>query len=140
MSYIDVAGPAVRRVAYAVRTGRLTQEPCVDCGEPKTQAHHPRGYDADHALDVEWVCRRHHLERHRKAVRPGWAVPGRVQAYLAATGRYSGPQAYYSYGPQSSPQHLFKTLRRIWGYLRTDEERAFFLALVDELASPAKEA
>lgn len=31
------------------------------CSGP-IQAHHWHGYDADHCLDVQWLCRKHHRE------------------------------------------------------------------------------
>jgi hypothetical protein len=43
---------AHRAVRYAVRTGRLVVQPCW-CGEMKVQD----GYDAQHILDVVWLCR-----------------------------------------------------------------------------------
>jgi hypothetical protein len=56
---------AHRAVRYAVRTGRLVVQPCW-CGEMKVQAHHHNGYDAQHILDVVWLCRPHHRQAHLK--------------------------------------------------------------------------
>ena len=58
----------VRAVAYnAVRTGLLIKEPCRECGTvDRVEAHHPRGYTA--ALDVEWLCRTHHMVLHRHPI------------------------------------------------------------------------
>ena len=50
-------------VWYALRTSALIQVPCVECGA-KSEAHHHRGYDADHVLDVVWLCRPHHAAAH----------------------------------------------------------------------------
>ena len=49
-------------VTRALRDGRLTKLPCFICGDPDTQGHHPN-YSA--ALDVIWLCRKHHDEIHR---------------------------------------------------------------------------
>jgi hypothetical protein len=35
--------------------------PCVVCGNPKTDGHHE---DYSKVLDVVWLCRKHHMERH----------------------------------------------------------------------------
>ena len=47
----------------ARKSGRLIQEPCVVCGSEKSQAHHE---DYDKQLEVIWLCRKHHAEKHRK--------------------------------------------------------------------------
>jgi hypothetical protein len=52
-------------VQEAVRAGRLVRKPCRVCGDPKTHGHHHRGYAEEHALDVEWLCERHHRDAHR---------------------------------------------------------------------------
>lgn len=59
------------RVHRALKTGRLTRLPCI-CGETKVEAHHYNGYDLEHALDVVWLCKRHHeiLHKHRAGGRP----------------------------------------------------------------------
>lgn len=48
-------------VNNAVRLGKLKRLPCVRCGSLKTQAHHE---DYSKPLDVEWLCSRHHADRH----------------------------------------------------------------------------
>jgi len=50
-------------VGNAIRDGRLVRQPCRVCGDPKAQAHH---HDYSKPLDVEWLCRKHHLEAHGK--------------------------------------------------------------------------
>jgi len=52
----------------------------------ETQAHHPRGYSSGHALDVEWLCARHHREVH--AISPEQREARRVRrnAYFRAYG------------------------------------------------------
>jgi hypothetical protein len=49
-------------VSNAIRCGRLVPEPCERCGA-KAQAHHE---DYSRPLDVQWLCRLHHLQRHGK--------------------------------------------------------------------------
>lgn len=43
------------------RRGKLIQEPCAKCGDPKSQMHH---HDYTKPLEVEWLCRRCHLAEH----------------------------------------------------------------------------
>ena len=50
-------------VSNAIRDRRLIRQPCEVCGNPKAQAHHE---DYGRPLDVMWLCRKHHLERHGK--------------------------------------------------------------------------
>ena len=49
-------------VYRAIKTGKLKRLPCEICGDPNSEAHHHNGYDKDHVLDVEWLCRKHHIE------------------------------------------------------------------------------
>lgn len=44
------------------RRGLLKQEPCK-CGSKKSQMHHE---DYDKPLEVEWMCRKCHLEEHNE--------------------------------------------------------------------------
>lgn len=53
---------ATQAVYNALQHGRLTREPCVVCGELKSEAHHT---DYSKQLDVMWLCRRHHAALHR---------------------------------------------------------------------------
>jgi hypothetical protein len=57
----DAAHRAVKR---ALRSGALLRLPCETCGNPKTDAHHHRGYAPEHWLDVQWLCRIHHTAAH----------------------------------------------------------------------------
>lgn len=50
-------------VRLAVQSGRLTKEPCVKCGAPKTHGHHE---DYSKPLDVVWLCKDCHAARHRE--------------------------------------------------------------------------
>ena len=47
---------------HAVEVGLLIKEPCSECGDPKSEAHHD---DYSKALEVRWLCRKHHREFHR---------------------------------------------------------------------------
>lgn len=54
------------RLNEAVRDGKLPRArtlACVDCGEPAREYDHLHGYDDEHALDVEAVCRPCHVKR-----------------------------------------------------------------------------
>lgn len=42
--------------------GMIERKPCAVCGDPEAQMHH---HDYSCPLDVEWLCRPHHLERHQ---------------------------------------------------------------------------
>lgn len=55
-------------VLKAIRSGRLKREPCRICGNPIAHAHHE---DYSKQLDVMWLCRKHHGERHRELNRRG---------------------------------------------------------------------
>ncbi len=45
----------------AVRSGALVRQPCVRCGQDKSEGHHP---DYARPLDVVWLCRQHHRLEH----------------------------------------------------------------------------
>lgn len=49
-------------VKYALKTGELERKPCERCGA-KAEAHHD---DYNKPLEVMWLCRIHHAERHRE--------------------------------------------------------------------------
>ena len=53
---------AHKAVENALRKGTLVRQPCERCGGP-AQAHHE---DYGKQLDVTWLCRKHHAERHRE--------------------------------------------------------------------------
>lgn len=46
-----------------VNRGKIKRDPCVECGNPKTEGHHE---DYSKPLEVIWLCTKHHMERHRK--------------------------------------------------------------------------
>lgn len=45
----------------AVKKGTVTKKPCEVCGENKVEGHHT---DYSKPLDVQWLCRKHHVEVH----------------------------------------------------------------------------
>jgi len=57
---------AHRAVTYAKKTGTLRVLPCEKCGSLQAEAHHKEGYLKEHRLEVQWLCRRHHAEVHRR--------------------------------------------------------------------------
>lgn len=71
----EKARAAVKR---AIEGGRLVREACSACGRPPgkpagrqvIQAHHPRGYDEDRILDIEWLCTACHGKAHAGKDRP----------------------------------------------------------------------
>ncbi len=40
---------------------KLVPQPCADCGSPETEKHH---HDYAKPLEVMWLCRKCHLQRH----------------------------------------------------------------------------
>jgi hypothetical protein len=56
-------------VTKAIQRGDLIRQPCRECGDPNSQAHHHKGYQPEHWLDVVFLCRVHHraAEPARKA-------------------------------------------------------------------------
>ena len=45
------------------RRGKLLPQPCYVCLSPKAEKHHS---DYSKPLEVQWICRKCHLELHRK--------------------------------------------------------------------------
>ena len=60
-------GKLVRRahhvVKYAIKNGQMVRGPCVVCGDPNTEKHHP---DYTKPLETVDLCHCHHLEEHLK--------------------------------------------------------------------------
>ena len=50
------------KLRRAVATGRMTRLPCIICGAAKSEGHH---HDYSKPYDVQWLCRRHHVEIHK---------------------------------------------------------------------------
>lgn len=46
-----------------VKRGVLKKLPCEQCGDKKSEIHHP---DYNKPREVVWLCRKHHLELHEK--------------------------------------------------------------------------
>ena len=56
---------ASKRVARALKHGRLNKKPCQICGDPLSQAHHQ---DYSRPLSVVWLCKSHHAQVHSGAI------------------------------------------------------------------------
>lgn len=54
---------AHEKVKRALFKGELERKSCEQCGERKSQAHHP---DYSKPLDVVWLCSRCHMREHSK--------------------------------------------------------------------------
>lgn len=54
---------ARNNLQYHVKKGNIERKPCIRCGEIKSEAHHK---DYSKQLEVIWLCRKHHMELHRK--------------------------------------------------------------------------
>lgn len=64
---------AHKMVEQALRAGVLARQPCERCGkEAGVEAHHD---DYHQPLAVMWLCRSHHLERHRELGPDGVPCP-----------------------------------------------------------------
>jgi hypothetical protein len=50
-------------VAKALKSGELIRQPCRVCSAPYVLAHHE---DYNEPLAVVWLCRSHHVKRHRE--------------------------------------------------------------------------
>lgn len=62
-NYHSIKGQAQRAVKYALKRGEIKKLPCTICGAQKVEAHHE---DYTKPLEVTWLCKKHHRERHRK--------------------------------------------------------------------------
>ena len=49
------------KLSSALRRGDIERQPCVVCGNPKSDGHHD---DYSKPLEVVWLCRKHHKQRH----------------------------------------------------------------------------
>jgi hypothetical protein len=54
-------------ISNALHLGKMVRpNNCQICGAAeKLEAHHWRGYEKEHWLDVQWLCHAHHLEAER---------------------------------------------------------------------------
>lgn len=48
-------------VSDAIREGRLTRKPCINCGASNGEAHHE---DYSNPFDITWLCKGCHMKRH----------------------------------------------------------------------------
>ena len=61
-------GRVASMVAKAKRQGVIVPMPCEVCGQnEKTEGHHE---DYSKPLEVKWLCRKHHRQRHREIGKP----------------------------------------------------------------------
>lgn len=51
---------ARNKLIWAVIGGKVKRQDCW-CGK-YGEAHHYLGYDIEHALDVKWLCKKHHAQ------------------------------------------------------------------------------
>lgn len=56
---------AKNMVLCALKSGKLSKNPCEVCGETEVHGHHD---DYSKPLIVRWLCRKHHLEYHKTAI------------------------------------------------------------------------
>ena len=53
------------KAASALKSGKIKRAPCEVCGNNKAEMHHD---DYSKPLDIRWLCKKHHVEFHRKKV------------------------------------------------------------------------
>ena len=54
---------AKKMVEALVKTGEIKRQPCIQCGNSKSLAHHP---DYAKPLEVVWLCHSHHALEHSR--------------------------------------------------------------------------
>ena len=52
---------ARRRLQHYIYTNKIKREPCVVCGNKKSEGHH---FDYSNPLNVVWLCTKHHAQIH----------------------------------------------------------------------------
>jgi len=57
-----------KSVCHALTSGRLSKGVCEVCGSDKVQAHHHKGYAPEFALDIQWLCMKHHREADKACI------------------------------------------------------------------------
>lgn len=61
----DAIGQSAGRIARkAIKKGLLVRQPCEICGALRVDAHHE---DYSKPLQVRWLCRKHHRQRHHES-------------------------------------------------------------------------
>ena len=68
-NYIGARKGILKRRAHylvhvALKSGALKQSPCEDCGDQNSHGHHA---DYFKPLDIAWLCRKHHRDRHPRS-------------------------------------------------------------------------
>lgn len=48
----------------AIKRGELARQPCKECGDPRSTAHH---HDYNKPMEIEWLCYRCHGIEHRRS-------------------------------------------------------------------------
>lgn len=48
-----------------IRDGSVIRLPCESCKNPKSEAHHHKGYAQEHWLHVQWLCKKCHCKLHK---------------------------------------------------------------------------
>lgn len=48
----------------ALLAGEVQRQSCEKCGKEKVEAHHYKGYERKYWLEVQWLCKKHHVEAH----------------------------------------------------------------------------
>src|SRR3990172_7550257 len=73
---------ARQAVARALARGEIARGPCEVCGRKNAHAHHD---DYLKALEVRWLCAKHHAELHSREprVNPARILQARVEAGLS---------------------------------------------------------
>jgi hypothetical protein len=51
------------QLGNAIKLGKILRKPCERCGSPKSDGHHE---DYGKPLEVMWLCRKHHAQRHKE--------------------------------------------------------------------------
>lgn len=68
--YSNIEKWKAHKLVYTnIRNRNLKKDPCVICGNEKSEAHHE---DYSKPLDIMWLCKKHHYEHHvniRKALK-----------------------------------------------------------------------
>lgn len=67
---------AHQKVAYAIQTGELVRQPCEKCGTTEHVVGHHEDYNKP--LEVVWLCKHHHKERHAELDREEKPKPDMV--------------------------------------------------------------
>jgi hypothetical protein len=57
---------ARKAVRNAIAQGKFERKPCEVCGNDKTDFHHSNGYQEENWFVGNFLCRKHHAERHNE--------------------------------------------------------------------------